>query len=177
MDNRPDRELVDWCRRSDQEAWASLVRRYARRIFAICYGKIGKPDDAEDLAQETFARGFSRIRTLKDGEQFRPWLSQIARNLCVDFLRRKRPVEVELDECREAVHPESGVNPEYLELRQAIEKLPEQLRTPLLSYYIGGQNTNEIAETLGVAQATVHTRISRARKELRRLLTGTEALK
>lgn len=177
MDNRSDRELVDSCRRSDQETYASLVRRYSRRVFAICYGKVGRPDDAEDLAQETFARAFSRIHTLQDGGQFYPWLAKIARNLCTDFLRRKRPTEVELDECHQVAHPQSGVNPEYVELQKAIEKLPEPLRTPLVGYYIGGQSTDEIAEAIGTAPATVHTRLSRARRELRRLLMSEEVPK
>ena len=170
MDRLPDCQLIELCHRSDQQAYACLLKRYSRRVFSICYGKVGRPDDAEDLAQETFVRGFSRLDTLRDPAQFYPWLTQIARNLCIDFLRRQPSIRAEAIDDSEAAATQNGLNIDCLDLQESIEKLPEQLRIPLLDYYIAGLNTSEIAEAHGITPATVHTRLSRARKELRRLM-------
>ncbi len=176
MEQYPDAKLIALSLQANAEATTCLLRRYSKRIFAVCYGIVGKADDAEDLAQECLIRGFSQLQRLKDRNQLYAWLVQIARNLCIDFLRktqrRENPNENPL---MEATYGES-INPDHFALREALEKLPETLREPLVLYYLGQENTNEIAATLNITQATVHTRLSRARKELRRIMAGEENL-
>lgn len=176
MDQRSDQELVAACRQDDCEAYAGLVRSYSRRILAICYGVVGNLHDAEDLAQETFIRVFKGIHGLRDINQFFPWVRQIARNLCMDFLRRRKPGEVLVAEPPDEPDPRRGINTDYLDLRTAIGKIPEDLRSPLLFYYFDGRSTKNIAAALDISEAAVHTRLSRARRELRRLLSEKEAV-
>jgi len=175
VDEKSDGELVGECRNGDDDAYAGLVRRYSRRIFAICYAAVRNPNDAEDLTQEALVRGFTEVRRLRDGAQFFPWMRRIARNLCADFFRRRKPGEILVAELPDRPDPIQRVNTDHLDLRNAVEKLPENLRSPLLFYYFDGRSTKNIAAALEISEATVHTRLSRARKELRRLLDETEA--
>lgn len=177
MDQRSDQELVEACRQGDRDAYASLVRKHSRRILAICYGVVGNPDDAEDLTQETLIRAFREIQSLRDPSQFFPWVRRIARNQCMDFFRRRKAGEVLVAEPPDKPDPHRGIDPRYLDLQAAIQKLPENLRSPLLFYYFDGQSTKNIAAALETGQAAVHTRLSRARRELRRLLTEKEDAK
>jgi RNA polymerase sigma-70 factor (ECF subfamily) len=177
LDERSDQELVGECRQGDRDAYAGLVKRYSRRIFAICYAAVRNLNDAEDLTQETLVRGFTEVHRLRDSEQFFPWIRRIARNLCMDFFRRRKPGEILVAEPPDQPDPIQRVNTDHLDLQKAIEKLPENLRSPLLFYYFDGRSTKNIAAALEISEATVHTRLSRARKELRRLLDEREAVK
>jgi len=174
LDERADQELVEACRQGDREAYAGLVSKYSRRVFAICYGAVANSDDAEDLTQETFLKGFTQLHCLRNAGQFFPWLRTIARNLCQDFFRRQKRGEVLVADPPDSPDPRPSVNPEYLDLQDAIARLPEDLRLPLVFYYFDGRSTKNIAGALDIADATVHTRLSRARKELRRLLSEKE---
>jgi len=155
-------------RRGDRAAYAILVGRHAKRIFAICLAVVGNTHDAEDIAQDTLVKGFLQINTLRDEGQFAPWLTRIARNQCMDFLRRVKRGENFLEESRTKSQPHTS---EYPELQSALRQLPEEFRLPLLLYYFDGQSIKNVAEPLNITEAGVHTRISRARKELRRILT------
>jgi len=172
-----DQDLIGACRAGDREAYAGLVRRYSRRVFAICYAAVGNSDDAEDLTQETFLRGFTQLHCLRKAGQFMPWLRMIARNLCLDFFRRRERGEVLVADPPERPDPRPSVSPEHLDLQEAIARLPEDLRLPLVFYYFDGRSTRNIAAALEMAEASVHTRLSRARKELRRLLSEKEGRK
>ena len=168
MDNRSDENLVAESCRGDKAAYAALVGRYAKRVFAICLGILGNAHDAEDIAQDTLVKGFLQIHTLRDLREFSGWLTRIARNGCMDFLRRTKQNDNFLKNTRTVSQPENQQHPE---LQLALRQLPEELRLPLLLYYFDGQSTKSVAEVLNITEAGVHTRISRARKELRRILT------
>ena len=156
------------CRDGDKSAYASLVREYAQQVFAICLGILGNPHDAEDLAQDALIKGFTKICRLRDTQRFAPWLMGIAHNLCIDFMRRRKRGREALILKIERGH---SIPEDYSELRQAIAQLPEQYRVPLMLYYFDDRKTESVAGTLGLSQAAVHARLSRARKELRKLLS------
>src|SRR5688500_11839836 len=83
-----DADVLARCRAGDEAAWAELVDRYSRYVFAIAVQAFRlPPSDAEDVFQDTFARVYERLGTLRDDEAFRPWLAQMTRRLCVDRLR------------------------------------------------------------------------------------------
>src|SRR3954451_17135187 len=96
-----DSQLVARCRSGDQQAWAELVDRFSRYVYAISVQAFRLPEaDAEDVFQEVFARAYERLDKLRDDAAVRPWLAQLTRRLCIDRLRsasRERPVaDVEL---------------------------------------------------------------------------------
>jgi RNA polymerase sigma-70 factor (ECF subfamily) len=166
LDSVLERKLVASCRRGDKCGYAALVKAYSGRVFAICLGVLGDRDHAEDVAQQTFLKAFTDINELRDSEQFGAWIGRIARNLCIDFLRRQK--------CRRKgirrVQVEPGGSRDYSRLEDAVARLPAKYRIPLMLYYFNGRSTKTLAETLRISEGAVHTRLSRARKRLRKLL-------
>src|SRR4051795_8970440 len=94
-----DSELVARCRAGDQQAWAELVDRFSRYVYAISVQAFRLSDaDAEDVFQEVFARAYQHLDGLRDDAAVRPWLAQLTRRLCIDRLRasaRERPMAEE----------------------------------------------------------------------------------
>ena len=83
-----DAELVARCRAGDERAWAELVERFSRYVYAIAIqGFRLSETDAEDVFQEVFARTYERLDKLRDDSAVRPWIAQLTRNLCIDKLR------------------------------------------------------------------------------------------
>ena len=167
--NSSQQELISACRRGDKIAHGLMIEQYSMYIFAICYGILGSAPDAEDMTQEVFLKCYLSIGALRDDEQFRAWIGRIARNLCIDFLRRRKQNTCCLDDLPEQAHPDV-FKPEYQDLHQALQRMPEAYRLPLVLYYLDGQDTHQIAQTLGLSVDGVHTRLSRARRELRKQL-------
>jgi len=162
-----EKDLVARCRTGDRSAYTDLVRNCSARVFAICLAMLGNSYDAEDVAQETLLKGLMGIRGLRRDDQFGAWISRIARNLCIDFIRKRR-LRVEVpDREPSSTQPDSC---DYDELQTALAKLPEDLRLTLMLYYFDGRSAKNIAEALDISQGAVQTRLCRARKQLRRLL-------
>jgi len=162
-----EKDLVARCRAGDKSAYADLVRAYSACVFAICLGMLGNSHDAEDVAQQTLLKGLMGISGLRRDDQFGAWISRIARNLCIDFIRKCRLRANVPDRQAGLAQPDSC---DYGELQAALAELPEDLRLTLMLYYFDGRSTNNIAETLDISQGAVQTRLCRARKQLRRLL-------
>src|SRR6476619_312492 len=93
-----DSELVARCRSGDQQAWAELVDRFSRYVYAIAVQAFRLPEAAaEDVFQEVFARAYENLPKLRDDSAVRPWLAQLTRRLCLDTIRagaREQPGEI-----------------------------------------------------------------------------------
>jgi RNA polymerase sigma-70 factor (ECF subfamily) len=166
-----DEDLVAASRSGDKKSYAALVRRHARRIYAICYGMLGEAADSEDLFQETFVKGMTKLNTLRDDAQFGRWISQIARNLCRDHWRNRRRRQ-ELLAARPEQRPVNAG--EFDDLHDALARLPEEYRLPLMLFYFDGKNSETIARELNLSKGGACTRLFRARNELRKLLETKE---
>lgn len=167
MDEDLEKQLVAACRKGDKSAYAKLAKHYSGRIFAICLGILDNTHDAEDIAQQALLKALTNIRQLRGDEQFGAWIARIAKNLCIDFTRKrkhKRFFHIK----GEAVSRNSSK--EYPELQAALAKLSEEHRLALMLFYFDGRSTKNMAETLEISEALAQTRISRARKQLRKLL-------
>jgi RNA polymerase sigma-70 factor, ECF subfamily len=169
---KPDGILVEACVQGDRAAYAELVKRHAGRVYAICLAIVGAPADAEDLAQEALVKGFMELDSLRDREHFGAWVATIAGNLSRNFIRQRanqKRLLATIPDCPGQI-PEgsSGV-------RRMLWKLPETMRVPLMLYYFEDRSTESIAATLGISTAAVHTRLCRARGELRKLIEKAEA--
>ncbi|MBW8035835.1 MAG: sigma-70 family RNA polymerase sigma factor [Planctomycetes bacterium] len=165
-----DKELVKACRKGDKNAYAQLVDLYARRVFGVCLGVLGNVHDAEDAAQDALIAGFTRIGGLKKRDQFAAWITSIARNQCLDLIRRKKLTRKKLADKKEQM-PSDTRDSEYRQLEKAISLLPEKYRTPLVLYYFQDQSAEKVANVLNITPAGVLTRLSRSRKKLRKLLS------
>lgn len=167
MNGDLENKLVASCRTGDASAYTSLVKAHSGRIFAICYGMLGNAHDAEDIAQQTLFRGFANIRQVRRNKNFGAWISRIAKNLCLDFIRKqKRRQGFRLGR----VAPSESSPKDYPELERAIAKLPEEYRLALMLYYFDGQSTRSVAEAFKISEGAAQARLSRARKKLRKLL-------
>jgi RNA polymerase sigma-70 factor (ECF subfamily) len=163
-----DHSVIRACQKGDKAAYAVLVERHYKGVFALCLGMLGNVPDAEDTAQETMLKGFLRIRKLKRQDQFEWWILKIARNLCIDFLRRrKRSRASDVKESR----PSSSQTSDNDDLQQAIRRLPQELRVPLTMFYFDGKNAKKIAQKLNISHSGACQRIREARQQLHELLT------
>jgi len=167
LNDRSDENLVVACRAGDRNAYGLLVRRHYKQVFLICLSILGNVHDAEDIAQDAMLNGYVRIRTLRDGSQFGPWLARIAKNLCINFIRRKKYTKTVTAE--RAVHANHSVN-DYDNLQQAIEQLPQEIRTPLVMYYFDGQSVKKVAKRLDMSGSGVYLKLRTAVMQLHNLL-------
>jgi RNA polymerase sigma-70 factor (ECF subfamily) len=167
VNERTDEYLVTASRDGDRRAYADLVRRHSRRVYAVCIGILGNTAESDDIAQEAFIKGFSRIGTLRSDSSFGQWITHIARNLCRDHIRvsarRRELIEERLR------GPQPGAD-DYSALHEALAELPEEYRTPLMLFYFDGKSAKRLAEELDISHAGACTRLSRARRELRRIM-------
>jgi RNA polymerase sigma-70 factor, ECF subfamily len=168
LDERSDNELVIASCQGDRAAYASLVRRHYNGTFLVCLGVLGHVHDAEDMAQDAMIKGYERIRQLREGSQFGAWVAAIGRNLSVNLLRkRKTEKAINADESlRRQETPPAGED-----LRQAVARLPWDLRLPLVMYYFDGQNVKTVAEKLEISTSGVYLKLRDAIKELHTILT------
>jgi RNA polymerase sigma factor (sigma-70 family) len=164
-----DADLVVAFLNGDDRAYTNLVERHWRRIFSIAYSVLGNASDSEDIAQETIMRGFERMGSLKKPEKFSGWISQIAKNLALDFLRKSERKNRQLNEDHQIIAaPRESDN---RDLNMVIAKLPLKFRQTLMLYYFNGENSSEVAELLGLTAHGVRSRLRRARVMLHKLLT------
>ena len=170
-----DSELVARCRAGDQEAWAELVDRFSRYVYAISVQAFRLSDaDAEDVFQEVFARAYQHLDGLRDDAAVRPWLAQLTRRLCIDRLRasaRERPTadeELELAGSEETL----TLLEEALTVHEALAEIPEHCREILDRFFARDESYKTIGEDLDLPSGTIASRISRCLARLHELLEG-----
>jgi RNA polymerase sigma-70 factor (ECF subfamily) len=168
LNARLDNSVIRTCREGDKAAYAVLVKKHYIGVFALCLGMLGNVHDAEDATQEAMLKGFLRIRKLKRLDQFEWWILQIARNLCIDFLRRKKRIRASGDKKLTSFNPQTSENDE---LQQAIRRLPQELRVPLTMFYFDGKNAKTVAEKLHISHSGACQKIRQARRQLHEWLT------
>jgi RNA polymerase sigma-70 factor, ECF subfamily len=171
----PDVHLVTAARAGDRDAFAVLVDRYRELVFACAFAHLRHRDEAEDLAQDAFARAFVGLARLRGNAAFQPWLMRILRNLCRDALRRRRvrrtePLDVAWLQCADSPEAELLSEEARRELETAVASLPEILRVPLVMHFVSRCTYREMALALGVPETTVVGRTSRAVRVLRERL-------
>ena len=159
-------ELVALSRTGDKETYSRLVRIKSGLVFGLCLGMLGNIHDAEDITQQALLKGFTDIDKLQKDDRFEQWICQIARNICIDLIRRRTK---ERDVAREYI-PKENKPVEYGFLEMALASLPEQYRTVLTLYYFDGHSSKNIGHLLDISLSAVHMRITRARQELRKIL-------
>ena len=181
-----DRALVRAAQRGDGEAFRRLVERYQRRVVQLALGMTKDPDEAMDIAQETFVRVHRYLPSFKGDSSFFTWTYRIAMNLCLDAQRRRgRSGRVELEEGDEAeieaaMEPPSaalaGPQRQALnsELRGRIEEalagLSEKHRAILLLREVEGLSYEELSKVLGIRKGTVMSRLFHARLNMQKKL-------
>lgn len=182
-----DQEIVEQVLAGEQHLFSGLVERYQGPIVNYVYRMLGNYDDAVDLSQDIFLKSYAALESYRPRFPFSAWLYRIARNAAIDELRRRRFSTVSLDEpvsteegevTREIDSGEPGPESTFLEtefrgrIEDAVARLPEKYREPLVLRHAGDLSYEEIAEALELPLGTVKTRIFRAREALRSTLVG-----
>jgi RNA polymerase sigma factor (sigma-70 family) len=174
-----DAELVRACRGGDQSAWALLVERFARYVYAIATQAYRLSEhDAEDVFQEVFARTYEHLHTLRADEAIRAWIGQLTRRLAIDRLRAARREQLG-DAALDLVEDRAGEELERIELalglRAALQTLPEHCQEILDRFFAREQSYHEISEALDIPMGTIASRISRCLTKLREQLGDVRA--
>ena len=169
-------ELLNRCRSGDELAWEALVREYQGRVCSIAFGYVGEQDEALDLAQEIFVRVWDRLDQVADPDRFPAWLASIARNACLDHLRRRKarpprqdiPAEEMTSLASAAPTPEEVwiSNSRQRLVHRAMQRLSDINREIIVLKDIQGLPLEDIAGLLDLPLGTVKSRSSRARVEL-----------
>jgi RNA polymerase sigma-70 factor (ECF subfamily) len=180
-----DPALVRAAQRGDMAAFEELVARHRDKLYARAYSMMRNEEEALDLSQEAWIKGWQRLRQFQGESSFGTWMTRIVINLCLDKLRRQKRQRAE---SIEAMDEESGgverrmpvvtVNPtaglERSELRQRIDRALGQLtyehRTVLVLHEFEEMEYKQIAKTMGCSIGTVMSRLFYARRRLAALL-------
>ena len=156
----------------DHEEFARRVDAVKNRLYRTAYLYLGSEADAMEAVDESVYQALRHLKKLRQPEFFETWLTRILINECHRELRRRKRFSQE----GEGALPESAGPDAYdsLPLREAIRRLPEELRLVVILRYFGGYTQAETAESLGIPQGTAATRQRRALQMLR-LELGEEA--
>ncbi len=168
--------LVSSAQRGDHGAFAQLVEHYQTPVYNFAFRMLGNANDAEDAAQETFLRAFSRLKSFKADQKFATWLLSIGAHYCIDRLRRRKHFkwlsledEVVSDSLSSDL-PEPADETLRQESQQEVERLLEHLspanRLVVVLRYWHDQSIEEIAKTTGHSASAIKVRLHRARRAL-----------
>lgn len=175
-----------------QEQQSRFISDNSRRVFLLIYRIVGNVADAQDLTQEAFIKALQRQDQLKDLDKATHWLSRIASNTAIDFLRRHRKVDFcEIDAMPVAmsermldsqaasqwtgagpVSPEDAVlrSEQRAYLERGLSSLTDRERTALLLRDVEGVPAEEVARVLGCSKATVRSHIANARVKFKKYI-------
>jgi RNA polymerase sigma factor (sigma-70 family) len=172
-----DLTLVRRTLAGDQEAFTALVEKYKDPVYNVAYRMLGNATEAEDVAQETFVRSYTQLRTYKDTHRFSTWLLSIASHLSIDQLRRRRFLALPLDNVPflEWI-ADMGASPEQAalqgetsdEMQHLLQHLPPKYRAVLVLRYWHDLSYEEIGGVLHLTPALVKARLHRARELMAR---------
>jgi RNA polymerase sigma-70 factor (ECF subfamily) len=155
----------------------AFVRRYQDMVFATAVRLLGSPAEAEDVSQTVFLRAFQRFDAIGSSPAAAGWLKTVTRNACLNHLSRYRArwrlfseLERADGEDFEPVVEQTAEADDVVQLEEALRRLPDHQRVPLVLFHFEDASYQEIAETLGVSVGKVKTDIHRGREALRKLL-------
>ena len=175
-----DAAAVAKARGGDEDAFRSLVERHSRSIYRLAYRMTGKPEDAEDVVQETFVRAFRQLGRFEARSNFATWLYRIGFNCAIDYMRaRPHRESTEAPDTLEQMSGHAG-GPSMDDLvfageigarvQDALNGLSEQERAAFLMRHYHGYSIEEICGALDVKSNAAKHSIFRAVKKMRAAL-------
>ena len=181
-----DLEIIDAVLQGDLNRYGELVSKYQLSAWKLAYGFVGNFEDARDISQNGFVKGYRGLRSFRRQSKFSTWLYRIIANECKDFLRRKnREAErVELhaenngddpspfDAADTSPDPREAASQKELELKmsRALSRLPLKQRMAFTLHHLQGLAQEEVAQVMGCRIGTVKTHLFRASETLRGII-------
>lgn len=180
-----DDELIRNALAGDESAYTNLVERYKGALYHVVIKMVRRPEEAEDLVQETFIKAFGALKSYRFEYRFSTWLYKIAANCAIDFLRKRkieamsldRPVNtadgvVQVELADWTYNPEETLykNRQRVSIASAIDALPPKYKEVIVMRHSQDMPYFQIAKKLDVPVGTVKARIFRARELLKKEL-------
>ncbi len=178
--NLTDEQLVEQAVNENSEAFGEIVKRWERKIFALCFGMLNREDEAKDAAQETFIAAFRNLKNFRGDAKVSSWLHRIAINQCLTTKRRTKSRSESFIDDDENQNEKIFVAPARISpsrtteqnerlkfVRQAVQSLPSDLRQVIVMKEFEDMTFQEIADTLELPLSTVKSRLYTALKQLR----------
>lgn len=176
-----DQTIITDVLKGDTRAFASLMERYAARVYALVAGLTGDGDDAADLTQEIFIKVFGSLSSFKGRSSFSTWLFRISYNMVVTRLRKPQaPDSVSGDDrfwdniadtATDTADDEEDGMPTVDMLYEALDLLLPDERTLISLFYLDGKSLAEIAFIMSITETNAKTRLFRIRKKLHKTLS------
>lgn len=184
MDNDSDEKLAEKFLQGEEKALEILISRYLKIIYNFCYRYTGDINAAEDATQETFVKVWKNLKRFDKNKKFRTWIFQIAKNTCIDFLRKKKSIPFSRFEDEEGNNSfidnftDNSPLPDEIfgkkDLGEFLDKSLDRLsinnKMTMCLYYKDGFNFREIAEILNEPIDTIKSRHRRGLIVLRKII-------
>jgi len=176
----PEVPAIEAIRNRDSSAFGEFVRRHAGWVRSIAFSVVGCGHDLDDVCQQIWTRVWEQIDGLRDARRWRSWVYRLAKNTAIDAGRRRSRQRV-ISGCGEQTRlegpvqgPEAAVDARERNgvVLRAVESLPAIYREPFVLRHVEGWSHREIGSVMGLPEATVETRLVRARRMLRESLKG-----
>jgi len=184
--NLTDEQLVELAVTEKPDAFGEIVKRWERKIFALCFGMLLRDDEAKDAAQETFISAYRNLKNFRGDAKVSSWLHRIAVNQCLTVKRRAKTRQESFLDDEENTAERVFVAPSRLMpsktaeqnerlhlVRQAVHSLPVELRQVIVMKEFEEMTFQEISDTLNLPLSTVKSRLYTALKQLRMKLERT----
>jgi RNA polymerase sigma-70 factor (ECF subfamily) len=173
-------EMVELCKIGDPNGYAMVYHAYVKEVYNTIYRLVSSRSEAEEIVQDSFIAVFQSLKREKPIEQLGPWIKRIATYKAIDFIRKKKIRFVELEEELTTVEGEGDEIDEALfadqlvELRRAIDELPQAYRVIVQLHVFENIPQAEIARMLGIESNTVNVQYHRAKQKIIQAIKKTK---
>ena len=160
----------------NMESWGRVYEIYKKYVYLQCLKILNNGEDAEDLTSDVFIKAADKIDTYESGRPLLPWLYMIAKNLCIDRIRRNQRIQyTRIDDAENVPGNTDAVDEERTEferasIKKAIDKLKTPQRTCFCLFYMHDKSYNDIMELTGYSYDEVRSHIQNGRRKFKLLL-------
>lgn len=184
--------LVQKARENDQEALAEIYKISSPAVYKTIWVLIKDEDTVYDILQDTYVKAFTRLNQLQNPDKLIPWLKMIANNLAKDWLKKSKPMfftdiyggeeledipfEESIEDVRSELNPEMAMDQQEAKrlVMEILDHLPEDQRVVIGMFYYEEMSVKDIAQTLGVSENTVKSRLSYGRRKIKEQVLDLE---
>ncbi len=165
-------DLVSKAKKGNEKAFTQLIEENLKSIYRVAKGILNNEEDIEDAIQNTILKAYSNIKTLRNEELFKTWLIKILINECNKIYNFNKKC-ISLEKVTEKQYNDKYEN---LDLRIAVDSLPEELKMVITLFYFEDLNISEISEIMGIPEGTVKSRLSREKDKIAESIDGKEIM-